>query len=367
MGIRHSPGESSVRERFARLTRPTAALEGRRTDRSGPMGFTGGALSSNISVVGPVGRTAIPANFVGLSMEVPSVLKFLGSAGNNTAVAQLLRNLAAFTPSPHPGPVLRLGGNSADRSCWGSVQPSCSFEITRQQLDAYRAFATTAAADVNVSYVIDTNFGRSPDPHVATGHVDALAAAGLWPLVHAVEIGNEMDIYAKSNASEQHTKGHRNASYTYADYEPEFLNYIKAFRAAGLPPRMVQGATYCALGSTRGGFNGNISRYLRVSSPELKTFSYHRYPTSNCGSARSSLPALLSDHAVASQLRQLSPIINQVLSSGLEFWIGEGNSASCGGISRAPREFCGCRGLTRVLLTCISRVSGLHQPCTTAL
>jgi hypothetical protein len=55
----------------------------------------------------------------------------------------------------------------------------------------------------------------SPDPHaVAVGHVQALGAAGLWPHVRAVEIGNEIDIYAKPTQAEQRAKGHRNMSYT---------------------------------------------------------------------------------------------------------------------------------------------------------
>ena len=69
------------------------------------------------------------------------------------------------------------------------------------------------AAGLNLSYVIDVNFGRSPDPALAVAHVEAIGAAGLWPLVRAVEIGNEVDIYAKPNRAEQKAKGHRNMSY----------------------------------------------------------------------------------------------------------------------------------------------------------
>ena len=67
-----------------------------------------------------------------------------------------------------------------------------------------------------------------------------------------------------------------------------------------MPSKMVQGATYCALSATnRGGFDGNISRYVDVARDELKTFSYHRYPVSHCGGKTTTLAALLSDHSVA--------------------------------------------------------------------
>ena len=62
-------------------------------------------------------------------------------------------------------------------------------------------------------YVIDTNFGASPDPTlVATRHVRAIGAAGLWDVVSGVEVGNEVDIYAKSDPQEQRLKGHRNST-----------------------------------------------------------------------------------------------------------------------------------------------------------
>ena len=46
-------------------------------------------------------------------------------------------------------------------------------------------------------FVIDTNFGLSADPSlVASPAIKAVGEAGLWPFVDAIEIGNEMDIYA---------------------------------------------------------------------------------------------------------------------------------------------------------------------------
>ena len=295
-----------------------------------------------VPTVARAGRS-VPPNFVGLSIEVTAVLAMLGSTGNSTPMAQCLRNLASLTPQPHAGPVLRLGGNSADKSCFDdSSTPGCAHRITKEELAAYKEFAHGVGADLNVSYVIDTNFGVSADPHaVATKHVAALGDAGLWPLVRAVEVGNEVDIYAKSTPSQQKAKGHRNMSYEYDYYEPEFGEYIKAYRAAGMPPRMVQGATYCSLSPTdRGGFDSNISRYLSVAREELRSFSYHRYPTSHCSGHNTSIAALLSDHSTYGQLLRLGPIIDQVtIGAGIEFWIGEGNSASCGGMPNVSDTF----------------------------
>ena len=64
------------------------------------------------------GSDPVPPNFVGLSIEVGSVLKMMGSNGTKASFAQALRNLHQLTPGAHAGPVLRLGGNSADDSCF---------------------------------------------------------------------------------------------------------------------------------------------------------------------------------------------------------------------------------------------------------
>ena len=205
---------------------------------------TASGPTTNISVTsiqraGP----AVPPNFVGLSIEVSGVLSMIGESGDSAPLAQLLRNWASLTPPPPAGPVLRFGGNSPDKSCFGTEAPAgFSVKIERAPPDAYEHFARATAADVNVSYVIDANFGVSPDPHlVATAHVEALGAAGMWDLVRAVEIGNEIDIFAKPTAEEQAAKGHRNMSYNYDYYEPEFEAYVAAFREAGMPAQRVQG------------------------------------------------------------------------------------------------------------------------------
>ena len=218
------------------------------------------------------GNETVSPSFVGFSIEVGGVLGMIGTDGNEKRFAQLLRNLD-LTPGPHSGPVLRLGGNSADSSCFqpadnpGSLPPGCRYKITDADLNAYARFAEETAKDLNISFVIDTNFGISSDPAlVALPHVRSLAKHSIWHLVHAVEIGNEVDIYAKSTSKEQKAKGHRNMSYTYVYYEPEFGSYVDAFKAAGMPARLVQGGTYCTF-DERKGFDGNMSRYEHICDP----------------------------------------------------------------------------------------------------
>ena len=237
----------------------------------------------------------VPPNLIGLSLEVWGVSRYL-----NRAVANLLRELRNLTPGAHPGPVLRIGGGSADSSCYvpsGPMPPGCGQRITLDDLRGYARFAETES-DLNVSFVLDVNFGRSTDPHLAAAHIAAVGSVpGLWARVRAVEIGNEQDHYARLTPGEQRNSGaaHRSMNYHYHEYADEFRAYVSALRAAGMPRKRVQGGTWCcaprrmdqgARVACAGGFLGNASRYMRAFASELTSFSYHRYPTNHCAGGR---------------------------------------------------------------------------------
>lgn len=107
-----------------------------------------------------------------------------------------MRNLHSLSGSAgHPGPVIRIGGNSAEDSCFvpdGHALPAlthCVQNITMADLVAYRRFAEVSP---NCTFVIDTNLMQG-DPAVAAAHIRAIGEARLWPHVSAVEIGNECD------------------------------------------------------------------------------------------------------------------------------------------------------------------------------
>ena len=202
----------------------------------------------------PISPPVAP-NFCGLSIEVPATPEMLLAPA-----AALLAHLYETTPAPHAGPVLRIGGNSADSSCFESNASGCKHAIQRDELQNYATFAKIAP---NISYVVDVDLGRSPDPALAAAHVRALGDLGLWPLVSAVEIGNEMDIYAKATPEEQREKGHRNQSYDYGAYEHDYSTYVPALKAAGLPTKRLQGGTYCSLSyePPRGTFNSATNPY----------------------------------------------------------------------------------------------------------
>jgi hypothetical protein len=286
----------------------------------------------------------IAPNFVGLSIEVPSVLGMIGTASApRHALAQALKNMAELTAGPHPGPILRLGGNSADSSCWHTVNsggtctrtrdhvktssPCCAYNITEKDLEAYAEFAKIAP---NISYVIDTDLGAGPDPARGAAHIAALTSNKLWPIVSGIEIGNECDLFSSN--------GHRNSSYSFTQYEDEFAQYLAAYKTAGLPEKMIQGAAFCCF---KPDFDAGLQSYVRKYAADLATLSYHSYSGSHCGMSKVTPTQMLSNVSSSGRAKKYSFVAADGAAANVPFVIGEGNSVACGGMPvRHPNTVC---------------------------
>ena len=90
-----------------------------------------------------------------------------------------LLNLHQTTAGSHPGPVIRVGGNSADNWCFhstSSILPppaNCSGIFNETTVQQQLAFAKQVEA-IDAKLVIDVNFGLTADPAVvAVPHVQA--------------------------------------------------------------------------------------------------------------------------------------------------------------------------------------------------
>ena len=186
----------------------------------------------------------IPENFVGVSIETNGIIPYIGPNGDNVTYAQALRNLKLGGL----GPILRIGGNSADYTCYSTGKvPGCTRNVTDDDLNAYKHFADGPAKDLNLKYVIDTDFGMVTDPEtVARKQVETLTRLDMWSYIHQVEIGNEIDIYS-------HHGYHRNTSYTFQEYMIEYNSFVKSLtRNGGIPNSttthkpIIRGAVYAS-------------------------------------------------------------------------------------------------------------------------
>jgi hypothetical protein len=73
------------------------------------------ATANVLTVGGPATSRAIPAGFLGLSLEYFAIPAYAGTnpSAINPVFVQLVRNLAGGNP-----PELRIGGDTTDRTWW---------------------------------------------------------------------------------------------------------------------------------------------------------------------------------------------------------------------------------------------------------
>lgn len=269
----------------------------------------------------------IHPNFVSFSLEVSGAQGWVGSNSSSPkpSFLTLMRHLM-FTPN-QPGPILRIGGNSADESWWNPTHlprlPNITYDIQPIDLIA----VNNAATALNSTAVYGLNFRRGDNSSWAVAHTQAIDRYIGWERA-ILEIGNECDLYAGN--------GIRAHNYTFGQYDVEWQRYANDIAAAvpNAPAKLFQGATFAGRG-----WYPNISSYAHQHSAQLRSVSIHTYPSTHCSGHNVTLAQLLSD---SDSQTDASHILSSNLSSSispLPLQVGEGNSASCGGMPGVSNVF----------------------------
>ncbi len=139
---------------------------------------------------------AIQPNFASFSIEVGSAL---GWTGLNTTQpkSSFLALMSYLRLTPHaPGPILRIGGNSADNSWWNPAPkqprpPNITYDIGEVDLLAVDA----AVRAINGSAVYGVNFRRGDNSSWAVAHVAAIDRLIGWDRA-LIEIGKANRVIA---------------------------------------------------------------------------------------------------------------------------------------------------------------------------
>src|SRR5256885_1708385 len=140
----------------------------------------------------PAGQK-LPGGFAGVSLEYSALHLYTGRDPRaiNPVLIALLRNLVAQGDSP----VVRIGGNSADRTWWpirGVVPPGgISYRLTEGWIRTTQAMA----AQLGARLILDLNLA-SGRPGIAAAEARALLAGVGRRYIQAFEIGNEPDVYS---------------------------------------------------------------------------------------------------------------------------------------------------------------------------
>lgn len=276
---------------------------------------------------------AIPAGFVGVSLEYPAVAAYAvsqpGRAG--PALAPLIQRLA-----PGQSPVIRIGGDTTDTTWWpspGLRRPAgVTLSLSSGWIEALRRLALATHARLIMGIDLEAN-----RPALAAAEARALLAGLGRARLEAFELGNEAARYRAFPW--YHTRARVPVFARASNYGPQaFMRQFTAF-ARGLPGSVpLAGPTVAGPDWMR-----YLPRFL-VSAPRLGLVTYHRYPLDRCFTPRGSpryptIGRLLSTAASRGMLTGLAGYVATARRRGLSLRVDELNSVACGGKNGVSNVF----------------------------
>ncbi|KZT51702.1 glycoside hydrolase family 79 protein [Calocera cornea HHB12733] len=284
---------------------------------------------------------SVPANYLGLSIELSSLSSLLGpgvpppptpgNASIPTPFLTYLQNVYTRLGAPLR---LRIGGNSMDSSVYAENQTTTLLEVLDPAANSNNVpvsfgpllFSTLGALitpHLNLSYtfalpLLTPNDTASYAPLAAAE--GALLPAGTLDLVL---LGNEPDLYY------DHGDRPGFANYSVDDYIGDFGEEI-AGMTGDLQYPILGGPTICC--------NWDLSSlaasgYLTTFSSQLKAITLQHYPQNNCfGSYAFGLDYYLLHSNVVGLAQWQAPGVGLARAAGKEVRMTEFNTASCGGV-----------------------------------
>jgi hypothetical protein len=281
------------------------------------------------------GAVTVSRSFLGLSVEYWALPHFQSHASLFDRVFSLIH-------APGDGPViLRVGGDSADRTFWApgvlSV-PRWEYQLT----PAWWRDLQAVVRRTGVHVIVDLNLVTG-SASMAALWARATVAALPKGRIAGFEIGNEPDIYSRRYWTKAISPGR-----PYGDlvppnlsslgYDEEFGTYASALSqvAPNVP----------LIGPAVANPNRNLSWVATLlAGPRngLGIVSVHRYPYSACAPKSSPLyptiARVLSERASAGVARVVAPAARLAHRAGLPFRLTELNSVTCGGTSGVSETF----------------------------
>ena len=267
--------------------------------------------------------TPIPSSFLGMSTEyfaLPAWARHL----------TLLDRVLALIHGPGPL-VLRVGGDSADRTFWEPAhEPDWVFELTPRWLAEMRTIVRHTGARL----ILDLNLVTAT-PAIAARWAHIAQDALPHGTILGFEIGNEPDLYSATawHAELAGTRMFRPLppAITPGDYAATYDAYHRALALAapGIP---LLGP---ALAEPRTGLP-YLARLLAGPHPGLTAVTVHRYPYSACATPASTqyptIARILSQNATTGMAQAIQGSLRLARRAGLPLRMTEINSVTCGGV-----------------------------------
>jgi hypothetical protein len=293
-----------------------AAAAGCGADAQVPTAASSPAINVGNAVSGP----AVPAGFVGISMEYKGLEAYTGSdaATPDLGFLQLLRNL-----SPGGGAVLRIGGDSSDWTWWPSPGVTKPEGVKLSLTPNWAGVVKTVANAIHGRLILGINFEADNSQLAAAEERELLSHIGLAN-IDAFELGNEPELYSSFpwfKTASGHLVYGRKPGYDVTDYLSEFQRI-----AASLPQAPLAGPS-----SGSANWLSSLSDFT-TEEHRVSLLTVHAYPTKNCIGRNSVTDAELFDQASLGGLAaQIGGWATIGLSHHLPLRVDEMNSVSCGG------------------------------------
>lgn len=267
----------------------------------------------------------VPPGFVGLSLEYPAPLGYLGGNAHalNPTFLQLVRGLA-----PGQSPVIRIGGMSTESTWWPTpgvtASPGLRYALTPRWLAVVHALA----ARLRARLILGVNL-EADSPRIAGAEARALERGIGRRYIAGFELGNEPEVYGTlpwyKDAAGVAIRGRRH-SYTFRAYLSDYARIARALPVgvalvgpASGGPRWIRG----------------LPRFL-ARAPRVGTVTYHRYPLHRCfvrpeSPTTPTIAHLLSPVAATEPAASLAQAAATAHRHGLLLRSDELNSVSCSG------------------------------------
>jgi hypothetical protein len=260
---------------------------------------------------------------LGLSLEYSAVAAYAGAdpAAVNPVFEQLIRNL-----TPGQSPVLRIGGDSADRTWWpvpGIIRPpGVTYSLNPGWLQVTRALTRSLGAHLILGLNLEAG-----SPYLAAAEARALIDGSEPGSVVAFELGNEPELYG-SFAWYHRPDGRgvpgRPRTYGLSAFMSDFAQF-----PAALPPVALAGPT-----TGGAGWLPSLDRFL-AAEPRVRLATVHRYPLQLCFVPRASpryptIAHLLSPAATTGLADSFARAVATARARGVGLRIDELNTVSCG-------------------------------------
>jgi hypothetical protein len=262
----------------------------------------------------------VGSGFLGFSFEYSALPHYAGTDPNavDPVFEQLIRNLADGQPT-----VLRIGGNSTDRTWWPVAglprSPAGYYTLTRSGLEVLAALArgTDARLILGINLEADSTVE-------AAGESKAMMSVIGPRRIDGLELGNEPELYG-----DKWYYKHDGENVFSRPRSWNFQSYVRDFRhVAGALGRVPLAGP--AVGAD---WLGDLGKFLNAE--HLAVVTLHHYPMQSCGPRPGSpkwpsITNFLSRRASEGLADALRPYVAVAHAHGALVRNAEMNSVSCG-------------------------------------